>query len=116
MRVVQMFFKNYDEFVELIKSCDFKCVEADYNKSTPAPYLVFFKGDESGVYADSELLWRNAKIIIELYTAKDDHKSETNFEKWLADNNLGWTKPDRAWDTTNKLCVSYYNLSVTFDE
>ncbi len=111
-----MFFKNFDEFVELIKSCDFKCVEADYNKTTPAPYLVYFKDEETGVYANGELLWINAKIIIELYTTKDDHKSETKFEKWLGENGLSWKKPNRAWDTTNKLCVSYYSLSVILDE
>lgn len=111
-----MYFKNYDEFVELIKSCGIKCVEADYNKSTTAPYLVYFKDEETGIYADGEILWKNAKIIIELYTAKDDHTSETKFEKWLNENGYGWKKPNRAWDTTNKLCVSYYNLSVTFDE
>lgn len=111
-----MFFKNYDEFVKLIKSCGFKCAEADYNKSTPAPYLVYFKDEETSVYADGEVLWENAKIIIELYTAKDDHTSETKFEKWLGKNGLGWKKPNRAWDTTNKLCASYYNLDVTFNE
>lgn len=83
-----MYFKNYDEFVELIKSCGFKCVEADYNKSTPAPYLVYFKDEETGIYADGEILWKNAKIIIELYTAKDDHTSETKFEKWLNEKRL----------------------------
>lgn len=111
-----MFFKDFDEFVELIKGCGFKYVEADYNKSTPAPYLVYFKDEETGIYADGEILWKNAKIIIELYTAKDDHTSETKFEKWMSENVLGWKKPNRAWDTTNKLCVSYYTLGVIFDE
>lgn len=109
-----MFFKNYDEFVELIKSCGFKCVEADYNKSTVAPYLVYFKDEETGIFADGKPIFTNAKIIVELYTAKDDHASETKLEKWMSENGLGWKKPNRAWDTTNKLCVTYYDLNVVF--
>ena len=61
------------------------------------------------------LLSNVAKIIVELYTSKDDHTSETKLEKWMSENGLGWKKPNRAWDTTNKLCVTYYNLSVVFE-
>ena len=69
-----MYFKNYDEFVELIKSCGFKCVEADYNKSTPAPYLVYFKDEETGIYADGEYFGKMQNHHRTLHGKRRPHK------------------------------------------
>lgn len=110
-----MNFKNYDDFVELLKDCDFKIAEADFTKPVETPYIVYFKDEDKNVSADGKVIFTlRSKIDIELYTSRNDHTSEEKLEKWLNNKSLIWKKPNRAWIASETMCVSYYEVWVDY--
>lgn len=111
----QMTFKNYDDFVGLLETCNFKVAEADFSKPVETPFIAYFKDEDKNVYADGKVIFTlYSKIDIELYTDRTDHASEGKFAEWLNSNNLVWKKTNRAWIAAEKMCVSYYEVRVDY--
>ena len=46
----QMTFKNYDEFVGLLETCNFKVAEADFSKPVETPFIAYFKDEDKNVH------------------------------------------------------------------
>lgn len=110
-----MTFKNYDEFVGLLETCNFKVAEADFSKPVETPFIAYFKDEDKNVYADGKVIFTlYSKIDIELYTDRTDHASEEKFAEWFNSNNLVWKKTNRAWIAAEKMCVSYYEVRVDY--
>ncbi len=110
-----MTFKNYDDFVDLLETCNFKVAEADFSKPVGTPFIAYFKDEDKNVYADGKVIFTlYSKIDIELYTDRTDHTSEEKFAEWLNKNNLVWKKTNRAWIAAEKMCVSYYEVRVDY--
>lgn len=110
-----MTFKNYDDFVGLLETCNFKVAEADFSKPVETPFIAYFKDEDKNVYADGKVIFTlYSKIDIELYTDRIDHTSEEKFAEWLNKNNLVWKKTNRAWIAAEKMCVSYYEVRVDY--
>lgn len=51
-----MTFKNYDDFVSLLETCNFKVAEADFSKPVETPFIAYFK-DEDKMYMQTEKLF-----------------------------------------------------------
>lgn len=104
--------KNFAKFKELAQSSKIPCKEAEYSKSVNPPFAAYFRAEERGIYADSQLIETIVTVIIELYTAKADEKSERAFEKWLADNEIPAKKTRRTWITEEKFYCTIYEAEM----
>lgn len=110
-----MTFKNYAEFKEKFKSCGIPSAEGDFIKPVNCPYITYFKTEDIGINADGKTVIKfGSKISVELYTKKSDDESEQNFEKWLQDNEIVWSKTDRAWYQKENMCITYYELLINY--
>ena len=108
--------RDFEKFQELAKNSKIPCKEAEYNKSVNPPFAAYFRTEERGIYADSQLIETIVTVIIELYTVKADEKSEIAFEKWLFDNKIPIKKTGRTWITEEKIyCTIYEAEMIEFD-
>ena len=79
----QMTFKNYDDFVGLLETCNFKVAEADFSKPVETPFIAYFKDEDKNVYADGKVIFTlYSKIDIELYTDRTD-QAKKNLQNGL---------------------------------
>lgn len=105
-----MNIKNYDDFKKHIKNCTLPTAEGDFVKPVNCPYITYFRSDHNAINADGQVIFEQFKISIELYTNKQDTTSEDILEKWMRENGIIWNKNERLWDSTNKLCIAYYEF------
>lgn len=104
--------KNFAEFKELAQKSKIPCKEAEYNRSVNPPFAAYFRTEERYIYADSQIVETIITVIIELYTAKADEKSEKDFEKWLTDNEIPAKKNSRTWITEEKFYCTIYEAEM----
>lgn len=110
-----MTFKNYTDLKERFKSCAIPAAEGDFVKPVNCPYITYFKTEDMGINADGKtVITFGSKISVELYTKKSDDMSERIFERWLQENEIAWSKTDRAWDQKNSMCITYYELLIHY--
>lgn len=104
--------RNFEKFKELAIDSKIPFKEAEYNKSVNPPFAVYFRTEERGIYADSQLVESVVSVVIELYTSKADEKSEKVFEKWLANNEIPTKKTRRTWITEEKFYCTIYEAEM----
>ena len=109
-------FHNYEEFKSKIESCGIRAVEVEYAKDAPVPNLVYFRSADNSIYADGEPVIVLTSIVVELYTNKNDNKSEKLFEHWLRENEIKYQKTERVWLTNEKWYQTIYEFELIFDE
>lgn len=108
--------RDFEKFKELAKDSKILFKEAEYNKSVNPPFAVYFRTGERRIYSDSLVVETIVTVIIELYTAKGDEKTEKAFEKWLSDNEILTKKTGRTWVTEEKFyCTIYEAEMIEFD-
>lgn len=111
-----MVFRSYKDFKSKIESCGIKAVEAEYAKETPVPNIVYFRSADNSIYADGVPIIVKTAIAVELYTSKNDNKSERLFEHWLCESETSYQKTERVWLTTEKWYQTVYEFELIFDE
>ena len=104
--------KNFAKFKELAQSSKIPCKEAEYSKSVNPPFAAYFRAAERYIHADSQVVETIITVIIELYTAKADEKTEKDFEKWLTDNGIPAKKTSRTWITEEKFYCTIYEAEM----
>lgn len=109
-------FCNYEEFKTGISNSGITAKEAEFSKSIGTPNLVFFRAENVTVYANGKPVLVQTRIVVELYTEKNDNKSEKNFEHWLCENEIEYQKTERVWLTTEKWYQTIYEIWLIFDE
>jgi hypothetical protein len=75
------------------------------------PYLLYLKPSEDTLWADGKPVILRYKITLELYTERDDFKSDNILKKWLIENKLPFKMLDKpAWSTEDQLYVTAYEV------
>lgn len=79
-----MTFKNYDEFVGLLETCNFKVAEADFSKPVETPFIAYFKDEDKNVYADGKvILLYIARLILSYIQTEQTMQAKKNLQNGL---------------------------------
>ena len=86
-----------NEFAELLKTTKFPVTEAEFKKSVEPPCLILLKSIDKSIYANGIAVVTNIEVELELYTERDDNKSERILCDLLNENGINFTMTERAW-------------------
>ena len=109
-----MIYKDYEAFKSAIEACGIPAAEAEFKKSVHVPYLCYFRSAEKPITADGKVILARTEMAVEVYTAKNDTKTEQLFEQWLANQRINAAKTDRVFVQSESYYETVYEFEVVF--
>lgn len=99
-----------DEFKEILKASIFPFAEAEFKKAVQPPFLVCLKGIDKSIYANGIAVINNFECDLELYTEKDDNKSEQELKDFLLKNNINFKMTERVWISSENFYLTAFKV------
>lgn len=88
---------TFYELKALLETTGFPITEAEFNEGTETPNIVMLKSIDKSIYANGIAVVTNIEVELELYTERDDTKSERILCDLLNENGINFTMTERTW-------------------
>ena len=84
-------------------------------KQMPAPYIAYHADTSNAIYADGEIVFFEAEIVLALVTKDRDRKTERKIESALTDAGVSYDAPDYAFDLEQDIHTTTWYFQISDD-
>lgn len=102
------------EFAKILDSSGINFARLVFSSEQKLPYGIYIDKATDAFFANGKRVYEHSATTVELYTAKDDLKTEKTLEKVFADNDISYRKYDRTWLDDEKCMITYYEIALTY--